>query len=172
MGEDQIDSEERATKRRLQTNRAARRLRDLTDHMERHIHRLHMERGAHERVTKRLIEELQMEDGCEAWRDWRMTSRELSRYGTANHIFPNNTSEDYVARSEIINALDITPDNESDRSTPSFTVLNRSTDDEEEDEVTFIEERRSNMNTDEEEKNKEDSKDIDLVAKAMQISKI
>ena len=161
-----IDSEERATERRLLTNRAARRLRDLTEHMERHLHRLHMERGARERVTKRLIEELQMENGCEGWKDWRTTSRELSRYDTANRIFPNNTREDYVARSEIINALDIAPDNESDRSTPSFAILNSNTDGEEEDEVTFIEERRSNMNTDEE-ANKEDSKDIDLVATAM-----
>ena len=162
-----IDSEERAIERRLQTNRAARRLRDLTDHMERHLHRLHMEKGARERVTRRLVEELQMEDGCEGWKDWRITSRELSRYDTANRIFPDNTREDYVARSEIINALDIAPDNESDRSTPSFTILNNNTDVEEEDEVTFMEERRSNENRDE-----EAAKDIDLVATAMQISKI
>ena len=56
MGDEMIDSEERAIERRLQTNRAARRLRDLTDHMERHLHRLHMERGARERVTRRLVE--------------------------------------------------------------------------------------------------------------------
>ena len=72
---------------------------------------------------------------------------------------------------ERINALDIAPDNESDRSTLSFTILNNNTDVEEEGEVTFIEERRSNENTDEE-ANKEDNKDIDLVATAMQISKI
>ena len=86
MGEDMIDSEERAMERRLLTNRSARRLRDLTDHMERHLHRIHMERGARERVTKQLIDELQMEDGCEGWKDWRTTSRELSRYNTANRI--------------------------------------------------------------------------------------
>ena len=42
MGDDMIDSEERAIERRLQTNRSARRLKDLTDHMERHLHRLHL----------------------------------------------------------------------------------------------------------------------------------
>ena len=143
--------------------------RDLTDHMERHLHRLHMEKGARERVTRKLVEELQMEEGCENWKDWRVTSRELSRYDTAYRIFPENTREDYVARSEIINALDIAPDNSSDRSTPSFTILNNNTDgeEEEEDEVTFMEERRSNGSKDE-----EAAKDIDLVAKAMQISKI
>ena len=167
MGDETIDSEERAIERRLHTNRAARRLRDLTDHMERHLHRLHMEKGARERVTRKLVEELQMEEGCENWKDWGVTSRELSRYDTAYRIFPDNTREDYVARSEIINALDIAPDNNSDRSTPSFTILNSNTDGEEEDEVTFMEERRSNGNKDE-----EAAKDIDLVAKAMQISKI
>ena len=171
MGEAMIDSEERAMERRLLTNRSARRLRDLTDHMERHLHRLHMERGARERVTKQLIDELQMEDGCEGWKDWRTTSRELSRYDTANRIFPENTREDYIARSEIINALDIAPDNESDRSTPSFTILNNNSDVEEVGEVTFIEERRSNEKKDEE-KDKENNKDIDLVATAMQISRI
>ena len=74
---------------------------------------------------------------------------------------------------EIINALDI-PDDDSNRSTPSFTVLNHSTDgEEEEDEVIIVGESRSEEKTDEEgNRNKEDSKDIDLVAKAMQISKI
>ena len=131
-----------------------------------------MERGARERVTTRLIEELQMEEGCEGWKDWRKTSRELSRYDTAGRIFPNNTREDYITRSEIINALDIVPDNESDRSTPSFTVLNQSTDGEEEDEVIIVEETRSNMNIDEERNKNQHSKDIDLVAQAMKISKI
>ena len=59
MGDEAIDSEERAIERRLQTNRAARRLRDLTDHMERHLHRLHMEKAARERVTRKLVDELQ-----------------------------------------------------------------------------------------------------------------